>query len=118
MPSPTLTRRALIAGTGATIASTALAVPFAQAAFALQDDVRSIDPAILEAIADWNHCQDATALAWAVWDEREVRTVYHGTDARYLNWVSRREEAEEALAKLLKLLRSTDLDLGYIYRRA
>lgn len=108
----------MIASAGATIASTALAGPFAQAAYALQHDVRSIDPAILEAIADWNHCQDATALAWAAWDEREVRAVYHGTEARYLNWVSRREEAEEALSKLLQLLRSTDLDLGHIYRRA
>lgn len=111
-----LTRRALMVGAGTTLASAALAVPYVNAAHPQQP--ASPSAAIVEAIADWNAKRDATALAWAEWDTRQHRAVFHGTDPRWLKWWDCSEEADAAQATLLDMLRHTDLDIATIYRRA
>lgn len=118
MSSPTITRRALITGAGTAIASAALAVPFVSAMPHDAADPQSISPAAIKAIAEWNIARDVEALAWANWDQREVRVADARTDDRYLHWLQCREGAHEAQAEMLRQLRATVLDLNHIYRRA
>src|SRR5690606_40067908 len=61
-------------------------------------------------LADWNHKADAAALAWSDYKNGPQGTFPHD-NPRYCRWFDLREEAQEAQNRILKLLRSTDLDL-------